>query len=166
MGVQSVSAGSGDPTDYEYQVLTAGLGGSLIKFKNFEDVLRNKARDLLANRSGLSQSELTTLLVDFAKTTLNATGFGFLIDPAIETIIKKLADKIFRENQSGGQGQQGTVTPPNPVIPATGSRFDFTVTGRLTLSPVSGGEPPSGPTPNGGRPPDLTPGGGSVAPSP
>ena len=67
-GVQSVAAGAGDPTDAEFQVLTVGLGGSFTKLRNFETTLRDKARELLANRRGLSDSELTTLLVDFAKT--------------------------------------------------------------------------------------------------
>jgi len=186
-GTPSVATGTGEPTDYDYQVLTTGFGGSTTKLRNFEGILRNKARELLANRRGLSEQELTTLILDFAKSSLSSSGFGFLIDAAIEPILKRLVGKVFQEHQAAPPNQPANQNVPSQPIPAGGATFD--ITGRITLTPASsGGQQGQGQQgqqgqgqqgqqgqgqqgqgqqgQQGGIPQDLTPEGGAIAPPP
>jgi hypothetical protein len=172
------SSGSGPMTDYDYQVLTAGHGGSIPKFLDFEKVLKNKLEELIAQKGSiLNQDEITTLLLDFAKGYLNSTGFGFLVDGAIEPILKRLIAKLFQERQAAnGGGGSVSPTPSGNTIPAAGGTFDVTgaITGRIVLTPVNGPVPtppapvPNPPTPgtNTTLPSDLKKDGGTVAPSP
>jgi hypothetical protein len=180
-GVQSaapsVSAGTGDPTEYDYQVLSSGLKGFL-NFKNFEDLLRKKAGEFLANRGGRTDQEIENLLLDFARSSLSSSGFGFLIDAAVEPILKRLIGKVLKDNRPASDSKPPAPSPqPTPNGP-TGGGGTFEIRGTITLIPVSGGAPNNGPGPVAppqtgpvappppGMPSDLTPDGGSAAPPP
>ena len=143
------ASGSGPMTDNDYQILAAGHGGSFTKVVGFESVLKQKLEDLISQKgSVLNEDELTTLLLDFAKSYLSSTGFGFLIDGAIEPILKRLIGKLLQDRKPSNGGN-GPITPPNGnnTIPAGGGTFDVTgvVTGRIVLTPVGNTDPNKNP---------------------
>ena len=164
--VSGVSVGPGGVTDNDYQVLASGFGGSFLKAQGFEKFLKDQLENLINQKGNvLNQQELTTLLLDAAKGFLSSNGFGFLINDAVEPIIKRLIGKVIQDRQ-GSQPALPNGNKPAPngsVIPSGGATFD--ITGRITLTPTQAGHikppPPPGPLPT-----SLTPSGGQVAPSP
>jgi hypothetical protein len=178
-GAQGLTAGTGGVTDYDYQVLTAGLGGSFLKFQGFQKFLGDQLNNLLNQNSGLTKDLLIPILLDAAKGYLTSQGFGFLLDPNVEAIIKRLIGKVI-DDRMGSQGSNGnqnngkqtTPSGPTPSVPTGG--FTFTVSGTIVLTPAgSGSTPPtkpngsSPPPSNGGPMPDnLTPDQPGLSPPP
>jgi len=164
--VSGVSVGPGGVTDNDYQVLASGFGGSFLKAQGFEKFLKDQLENLINQKGNvLNQQELTTLLLDAAKGFLSSNGFGFLINDAVEPIIKRLIGKVIQDRQ-GSQPALPNGNKPAPngsVIPSGGATFD--ITGRITLTPTQAGQLKP-PLPPGPLPTSLTPSGGQVAPSP
>jgi hypothetical protein len=76
---------------------------------------------------------------------LNQTGFGFVLDPVVDGIIKRLINKIIQNKQNQPTNGNGGSNPPpqTPSIPSGGATFQ--INGRITLTPVNGGgNPPNG----------------------
>jgi len=168
-GVQSpgnlVAAGTGSGlTDYDLSVLATGFGNKLSKIDALRDHLKLNLTDLLGR--GFSADRITTLLVDAAKAYLTSQGFGFLINDAIEPILRKLVGQVIRD-------QPGTPTEPEePTLP-TGKigTQTFTISGTVTLTPTGTKTKPKKPPVGPKKPPidpkkttmpdDLTPTDGS-----
>jgi hypothetical protein len=159
-GSRGLTAGPGGVTDQDYQVLATGFGGSFINVQNFEQFLANQLDKLINQNTGLSQDQIITLLLDVAKGYLTSQGFGFLLDPTVDTIIKRLIGKVIQNRQasqgSGGGANGGTSGGTNGGtfnIPAGG--FTFNVSGQIVLTPSGSGTvtpPPSNPQ----NPPNRT----------
>jgi hypothetical protein len=166
---------SGPVTDADYQYLAAGFGGRFTIIQSLEKKL-SAAYDR-ASGQNLSNDDLVSFLTGVANQFLNQTGFGFVLDPVVDGIIKRLINKIIQNKQTqptnGGPSNGGTNPPQTPSIPSGGATFQ--INGRITLTPVNGGGnppngnpngPPSGPPSNGNNnlPTALTPDEPGLAP--
>ena len=176
---QGLTAGPGGVTDYDYQTLATGLGGSFLNVQTFEKFLGDELDKLLNQNGNLNQSQLTTLLLDVAKGYLTSKGFGFLLDPAVDAIIKRLIGKVFQDRNSAQGGSSGSSPIPAPngskpttdpgtvVVPSGG--FTYIISGQIVFTPANGqtSKPGSGGGNGGGNsgdpgaagpmPTDLTP---------
>jgi hypothetical protein len=166
---------AGGVTDYDFQLLSAGFGGSFVKVANFEKALKDRLEQLIAGQGGiLNPQTLAPLLGEFAKSFLQTNGFGFLIDAAVEPTLNRLIGKLIQERQqAGGATQPGGAAGP-ATIPAGGGTFQVTgsFNGTITLTPAGTTQPvspdqPTQPTPPQpeGIPAELDNEGGQVAPS-
>ncbi len=136
----AVAAAGVGSLDSDYAVLSAGFGNRFSKISELEQFLQGKLAGLL-NGSGkdLGSSDLTSILMDAAKTFLSQNQFGFLFTE-VEPIIERLIGRLLQKN----------ARPPPPVKPTpyqqpgningkpTSGSQTFTITGTVTLGPSTG----------------------------
>ena len=145
-GLRASAAGAGDVTDQDYQILTTGLGGSFLNVQDLEKFLGEQLNGLRNKNGGLEQGQLTILLVDLAKGYLTSHGFGFLLDPTIDGVLKRLIGKVIKGQQAPSGGNNGTTptngntTPTNGSSPIPAGGFTYVVSGQITLTPVQPGQ--------------------------
>ncbi|MFO0891191.1 MAG: hypothetical protein U0790_18860 [Isosphaeraceae bacterium] len=152
-----------------------GFGGSHHRLQGLIQFLRNRLELLIRQKGGvLSEQELTTLLLDAAKSFMLGNGFGFLINEAVEPIIKRLISQLLRDRQASTPSAPNEDVPAPPAPPGPGPRpsgdvpasgaITFEVSGRIILTPTGGRLPDSPSTPVGPQP--VTPGPQPVGPQP
>jgi hypothetical protein len=169
--VVSLSVGTGGATDTDSQVVALGLalGGGNKSLSDFLSFIEGQAGNLV-NQAGsnANQQSIVDTLFNMATSYLSGNGFGIVIDDVVAPIIKRLINKAVQKVQP-----PTPPTPSNVVVPQGGSGGTFTISGTITLTPTGqvtpnttpGGTQPGGTqTPTG--PTSLTPGGGTIAPSP
>ena len=77
-------------------VLAVGFGNRPSKVNALSDHLKGLLPGLLGK--GLSGDQITTLLMDAAKSFMTNQGFGFVINDAIEPILKRLIAQLLQQN--------------------------------------------------------------------
>ena len=166
-GTQTLNLGSGGANvDTAYQVLTLGFGNNPAKVVRLEQALNDKLDTLSSGVGGiLSNVDLGAILLNTAKGFLNDNGFGFLINDAVEPILGSLISKVIANRQAKNNGNQPASTAPaqisNPVTNVSAGGQSFNISGRIVLTPSTGGSttPTNGPT-------GVTPSPTGVTPSP
>src|SRR5271157_401180 len=140
-----VGAGGGTP-DYDLSVLAVGFGNRPSKVNALSDHLKGLLPGLLGK--GLSGDQNTTLLMDAAKSFMTNQGFGFVINDAIEPILKRLIAQLLQQSPAPApsNNKNNAPVPPNTPSPSVGGQ-SFTVTGTIVLTPATGTTQPA--TPNG-----------------
>ncbi len=140
----SVGVGANAVSDQDYLVLSSGFRNSFSKVTNFEQFLKGKLDELLKDRGkGLDKSEIAAILLNVAKDFLTSNGFGFIINDAVEPILKRLINKLIQERQPT---TPDTTPGPRPDIPSGGGRFE--ISGTIILTPSSSRRE-NPPTPSG-----------------
>jgi hypothetical protein len=156
-GAQTLNVGSSNAdVDTAYQVLTLGFGNNTAKVVRLEQALNDKL-DTLSSGVGdiLSNADLGAILSNTAKAFLNDNGFGIVFND-VEPIVAKLIAKVIANRQARKSGTQpaNTNTSPNANAQPSGNTpaggQTFNISGRIVLSPTTGGSttPSGGPTGN------------------